>query len=59
MSDMPQEVQDAYEQAGRAQPRKYKPLPDWETLSVELREAFVYVHNQGRIRRVQEGRGRD
>ena len=39
MSDMPREVQEAYEKAAGKQPPHYEPLPPWETLSLELREA--------------------
>ncbi len=41
MPDMPQEVQDAYEHAKRKQRPHSAPLPRWEELSVELREAFI------------------
>jgi len=43
MSDMPREVQEAYERAARKQLPHCEPLPPWETLSLELREAFAFV----------------
>jgi hypothetical protein len=56
MPDMPREVQEAYEQAARKQPAQSEPLPSWETLSLELREAFIYVYYQGRLEGVREMR---
>ena len=35
MSDMPREVQEAYERAARKQPPDYELLPPRETLSLE------------------------
>lgn len=54
MSDIPREVQEAYERAGRKQPQHYQPLPKWETLSHELQEAFIYVYYRGRMNGMKE-----
>jgi hypothetical protein len=54
MSDMPREVQEAYEKAAGKQPPHYEPLPPWETLSRELREAFIFVYYQGRTDGIKE-----
>jgi hypothetical protein len=56
MSDMPREVQEAYERAARKQPSHYEPLPAWETLSLELKEAFIFVYYQGRMDGIKETR---
>jgi hypothetical protein len=42
-------VKFAYFEAGREQPKEYPPLPPWEVLSIELRDAFVHVYARGRI----------
>jgi hypothetical protein len=34
---------------GANNPWWYPPLPAWETLSIELREAFVHVYYRGRF----------
>jgi hypothetical protein len=39
---------EAYAQAGRDQPTEYPSLPAWETLSLELRGAFVSIYHRGR-----------
>ena len=54
MSNMPREVQKAYERAARKQLPHCEPLPPWETLSLELREAFVFVYYQGRMDGIKE-----
>ena len=48
MDETLQKIREAYTQAGRDQPAKYPPLPAWETLSPELREAFISIYNRGR-----------
>jgi hypothetical protein len=35
-------------QAGRDQPTEYPSLPAWESLSLELRGAFVSIYHRGR-----------
>lgn len=54
MSNMPREVQDAYKRAAHKQPPHCEPLPTWETLSLELREAFIFVYYQGRMSGIKE-----
>jgi hypothetical protein len=56
MADMPREVQEAYERARRRQPAHYEALPEWETLSLGLREAFIYVFYMGRMNGMREVR---
>jgi hypothetical protein len=41
-------IKAAYAQAGKVQPREYKPLPPWDNLGIEMREAFSHVYGQGR-----------
>jgi hypothetical protein len=48
MDETLQKIREAYAQAGRDQPAEYPPLPAWETLSLELREAFISIYNRGR-----------
>jgi hypothetical protein len=49
MDERLQKIRDAYDEAGREQPSEYPALPAWETLSIELREAFVHVYYRGRF----------
>jgi len=42
-------VREAWAEAGREQPPEYPPLPAWETLSKELREAIIHVYLAGRL----------
>ena len=44
-----EKVKFAYAEAGREQPKEYPPLPPWEVLPIELREAFIHVYVRGRI----------
>ena len=48
MNETLQKIREAYAQAGRDQPTEYPPLPAWENLSLELREAFISIYNRGR-----------
>src|SRR5262245_58253047 len=41
-------VRAAYYEAGRIQPTDYPPLPSWQSLPIELREAFIHVYGAGR-----------
>ena len=43
-----QEIREAYENAGHKQPREYPPLPPWDWLPIEMREAFISVSYAGR-----------
>jgi hypothetical protein len=49
MNERLQKIRDAYEEAGREQPAEYPPLPAWETLSLEMREAIIHVYYRGRF----------
>jgi hypothetical protein len=40
-------VRAAYYEAGRKQPSDYDPLPSWEALPMQLREAFIHVWYDG------------
>jgi hypothetical protein len=42
-------VKAAYAEAVQENPKDYPPLPPWEVLSIELREAFIHVYTCGRI----------
>jgi hypothetical protein len=50
-------VKFAYAEAGRKQPAEYPPLPKWEDLPIEMREAFVSVYARGRIDVITEQMG--
>jgi hypothetical protein len=43
-----------YAQAERRQRPEYSPLPKWETLSIEVREAIIHVYRQGRLDALRE-----
>jgi hypothetical protein len=47
MDETLQKIRAAYAQAG-APTAEYPPLPAWEALSLELREAFVSIYHRGR-----------
>ena len=47
MSETLHKIQGAYADAGRNQPLNYPPLPAWEALPLEIREAFVHVFVAG------------
>jgi hypothetical protein len=49
MDERLMKIRDAYEEAGREQPSEYPPLPAWEALSQELREAIIHVYYRGRF----------
>jgi hypothetical protein len=49
MDERLQKIKDAYDEAGREQPSQSPPLPAWETLSQELREAIIHVYYRGRF----------
>jgi hypothetical protein len=49
MDETLQKIRQAYAQAGRDQPAEYLPLPDWEALSQELREAIIHGYYRGRL----------
>jgi len=57
MTDYLKMIRAAYYEAGRAQPSEYDPLPSWESLPVQLREALIVWHD-GHKHGGQEERGR-
>jgi len=40
-------VRAAYDQVGRSQPDYYPMLPAWDSLGIEMRDAFIAVYLQG------------
>ena len=44
----------AYYEAGRRQPSEYDPLPYWESLPIQMREAFIHVWHDGHSHGVRE-----
>jgi len=51
-------IQEAYAEAETEQPLQYDPLPKWETLPIELREAIIHVYLAGRLDALSEVRTR-
>jgi hypothetical protein len=51
-------IQEAYAEAETEQPPQYDPLPQWETLPIQLREAIIYVYLAGRLDALSEVRAR-
>jgi hypothetical protein len=47
----------AYYQAERKHPADYDPLPKWETLPIQLREAITNVYLVGRLDALSETKG--
>jgi hypothetical protein len=48
MNDTLEKIREAYAQVGRDQPAEFSPLPAWEALSREPREAFISIYHRGR-----------
>jgi hypothetical protein len=48
MSEELKAIRAAYYEAERVQPAEYPPLPSWQSLPIELREAFIHVYGAGR-----------
>jgi len=42
-------IKAAYAEADEEQPSEYGPLPKWETLPIQLREAIIHVYLAGRL----------
>jgi hypothetical protein len=42
-------IKGAYAEAESEQPANYGPLPKWETLPIQLREAIIHVYLVGRL----------
>jgi hypothetical protein len=49
-------IQDTYAEAETEQPPEYDPLPKWETLPIQLREAIIQVYLAGRLDTLSEVR---
>jgi hypothetical protein len=47
-------IQRAYAEAETEQPAEYDPLPKWETLPIQVREAIVNVYLAGRLDALSE-----
>jgi hypothetical protein len=48
-------IRAAYYEAGRVQPADHPPLPAWQSLPIELREAIIHVYHAGRAAAFEEG----
>jgi hypothetical protein len=42
-------IREAYAEAESEQPANYGPLPKWEALPIQMREAIIYVYLAGRL----------
>jgi len=42
-------IREAYAEAESEQPANYGPLPKWETLPIQMREAIIHVYLAGRL----------
>jgi len=42
-------IREAYAEAESEQPANYDPLPKWETLPIQMREAIIHVYLVGRL----------
>ena len=58
MDETLKKIRIAYYEAGRQQPSEYDPLPSWESLSIQLREAFIHVWQDGHKQGTHEEQGR-
>ena len=47
-------IQAAYAESEEEQPADYEPLPKWETLPIQLREAIIHVFLAGRLDALSE-----
>jgi len=47
-------IQEAYTEAESDQPAEYEPLPKWETLPIQVREAIINVYLAGRVDALSE-----
>jgi hypothetical protein len=47
-------IQTAYAEAESEQPAAYGPLPKWETLPIQVREAIIHVYLAGRLDALSE-----
>jgi hypothetical protein len=42
-------IREAYAEVESEQPANYGPLPKWETLPIQMREAIIHVYLAGRL----------
>jgi len=49
-------IQEAYAEAESEQPATYDPLPKWETLPIQMREAIIHVYLAGRLDALNENK---
>ena len=47
-------IRRAYTEAETEQPAHYEPLPKWETLPIQLREAIIHVYLVGKLDALSE-----
>ena len=47
-------IQEAYAGAESEQPAEYDPLPKWETLPIQMREAIIHVYLAARLDALSE-----
>jgi len=47
-------IREAYAEAESEQPANYDPLPKWETLPIQMREAIIHVYLVGRLDALSE-----
>jgi hypothetical protein len=47
--DTLKKIREAYAEACREQSSEYPPLPAWEMLPIQMREALIHVYHQGKI----------
>jgi hypothetical protein len=57
MNETLRKIRSAYAIAGREQPAHYSPLPAWNELSIEVREAIIDVYHAGRRDAREEAHG--
>ena len=50
-------IRQAYYRAEREQPADYDPLPKWETLPIQVREAIIHVYHEARRDALSEIKG--
>jgi hypothetical protein len=56
MGDNLKKIRATYYEAGRLQPSDYDPLPSWESLPIQLREAFIHVWHEGHSQGARESK---
>jgi len=54
MDERLRRIQQAYAETESEQPAEYDPLPKWETLPIQVREAIINVYLAGRLDALSE-----